>query len=79
MQVLISIQQQTRESSLFRNFDKLIETSLAFLARQSETLDPEVRDRTMSMISYYVSQMASISGDTVYQRLEEVGTSDEFM
>ena len=33
----------------------------------------------MSMISYYVSQMASISGDTVYQRLEEVGTSEEFM
>jgi hypothetical protein len=76
MQVLISIQNQTKESSLFKNFARLIEDGFHNLAKWSDTADPLISERIVNLAAYYISQVADDfrveSRDVrLYERLEE--------
>lgn len=79
MQLLISIASQTRESSLFKNFQKLTEEALVYLANHSALLDIEIRERVRNVTAYYVSQLPDIRGDSIYQKLEEAGVSATYI
>ena len=71
LQVLLTIKQQTIESSLFKSFGKLIEDAFVTLAIQSADLNPEVKSHIRDMISYYVSQLPDFRGDSLYEKLAE--------
>lgn len=66
VQILISIANQTRDSSLFKNFAKLVDDAFAYLSRNESSLDPEVSNRLRSMIAYYVSQQPDFRADFLY-------------
>ena len=79
VQLLISIASQTRESSLFKSFQKLTEEALVYLAHHSASLDIEIRERVRNVTAYYVSQLPDIRGDSIYQKLEEAGVSPSYI
>lgn len=71
VQAILSISQQCRESSLFKNFPRLIIDAFAYFASKSNELDIVIRDRIQKMIAYYVSQQQDLKADSLYQRLDE--------
>lgn len=77
LQVLLGIKQQTSESSLFKQFGRLMEEAFVFLAQQVNDLDTYVKDRLRDMISYYISQLPDFRGDSLFQKLEEGGKVPE--
>jgi hypothetical protein len=81
IQVLISIQQQTRESSLFKNFAKLIEGGFTYLAQYTSKLDPEIAQRAREVTAYYISQLTlgETTHNQIYARLEEAGVSESYI
>ena len=71
LQVLLTIKQQTIESSLFKSFGKLIEDAFVSLAAHSADLDAQVRSHVRDLISYYVSQLPDFRGDSLYEKLTD--------